>query len=170
MLLHRPIFILSLLTLILLWQCEGEPITSYDYNSTFVSDIIEKRQFSTHAATNKKVKSVVSTFRETVIRLLLYNKYPQGQLLGIATAFIMNLILPQGRKLSAWEQVEEKVKNMVHDKLNDNNIAHLRDDWNIIGEALQNSPSKLNTLSTYTMSFLKRLITFRQSLIFLALS
>jgi len=113
------------------------------HNSSEVSTYVEKRQFSTHAATNKKVKSVVSTFRETVIRLLLYNKFPQAHLGGIATAIILNLILPKGRTLSVWEQVEEQVQNMVHDKLNDNNIAHLRDDWNIIGEALQNSPRSL---------------------------
>ena len=117
------------------------------YNSSEVSTFVEKRQFSTHAATNKKVKSVVSTFRETVIRLLLYNKFPQAHLGGIATAIILNLILPKGRTLSVWEQVEEQVQNMVHDKLNDNNIAHLRDDWNIIGEALQNSPRKMNILT-----------------------
>ena len=107
---------------------------------------VVKRQFSRNQGTNRFVKASLATFRETVIRTLLYNGIPKAHLVGIATSIatniILKLIMPQGRKPSLWEQIEDEVKNMVHEKLDDNNIAQLRDDWDIIGETLQNSKSK----------------------------
>ena len=136
-------FVFSLLAPFMLWRCEGASIKLNNYNSSLVNNDVTKRQYSSNAATNKEAKRVVATFRETVIRVLLYNKHPVlGHFGGIASAFLLNLIIPQSGSLSVWEQVENQVKNMVHDKLNDNNIANLRDDWNKIGEALQNAPSK----------------------------
>ena len=140
MLLYSPMFVFSLLAPFLFWRCEGATIKVNNHNSSLVSNDVAKRQYSSNAAANKEAKRVVATFRETVIRVLLYNKHPVlGHFGGIASAFLLNLIIPQSGSLSVWEQVENQVKNMVHDKLNDNNIALLRDDWNKIGEALQNA-------------------------------
>ena len=142
MLLRYPGFVLSMLALFLLWRCEGGVMraneTSFDdYELEF-----DKRQWSTNSKTNAKAKDVISTFRETVIRILLYNKFPQAHIGGIASAFILNLILPKTKKLSAWEQVKDKVRNMVHDKVNDNNLSLLSSSWFLISQALQSSPGK----------------------------
>jgi len=151
MLLRYPGFVLSLLALFLLWKCEGGVMraneTSFDdYELEF-----DKRQWSTNSKTNAQAKAVISTFRETVIRILLYNKFPQGQILGIASAFILNLILPKSKKLSAWDQVKDKVRNMVHDKINDNNLSLLEKEWFLINQALQSSPRSLTAAKIRTV-------------------
>ena len=103
---------------------------------------VVKRQFSRNQGTNRFVKASLATFRETVIRTLLYNGIPKAHLVGIATSIILNLIMPKGREPSLWEQIEDRVKAKVHETIDDNNIAQLRDDWDKIGETLQNSESK----------------------------
>ena len=132
-----------------------------DTNSSYSLYEITKRQFSRNKGTNTGVKTVIKTFSGTVVKTLLYKELWEnagklsgvlgkvssivgklgvhGQLIGIATSIIMALIMPEGRKASVWEQIEDKVKNMVHEKLDDNNIALLRDDWDKIGETLKNS-------------------------------
>ena len=77
----------------------------------------------------------VSTFREIVLRTMLYNKVWYSHPLGAATALILNLITSK-QKASAWEQVELKVRKMIHEKIDDNNINLLSNFWNQITSSI----------------------------------
>ena len=87
-----------------------------------------------HLTKNRSIK--IATFREIVIRSLLYNKWPYAHPLGMATSLILSLV-KSNYKQSAWEQVQSRVKAMVHETIDDNNIALLSNLWNQIDSTLK---------------------------------
>ena len=87
-----------------------------------------------HLTKDRSIK--ITTFREIVIRSLLYNKWPYAHPLGMATSLILSLV-KSNQQQSAWEQVKSRVKAMVHETIDDNNIALLSNLWNQIDSTLK---------------------------------
>ena len=98
------------------------------------SDDINMSEKGLHLTKDTSIK--IATFKEIVVRSLLYKKWPYAHFVGMAASLILNLITSDHQP-SAWDQVQSKVKKMLHETIDDNNIALLSNLWNQIHSALK---------------------------------
>ena len=148
MLLHAVQF-LFILAAFNVWKCSGNRASS---NNT-ISSWDENADAREWGVTSEGFKGVVdqkhtvkfSEFGEIAVRTLAYGTkfmkfiaaYIKDHPLGAAIELV--LAFTGEAEESVWDQVKDKVKKMVHDKIDKNNLGNLRSKWNVIDSAMKST-------------------------------
>ena len=136
----RTIFILFSPVIFHLLVCSGNKLSSNEtrINETRIKETrINETRIKRQAAadenaiklTEQAAKDSLEFFKEIIIKVILYSEFPMLSIFGTAIEFIVAL---NGGEKTVWQQVEDKVKRTVNNKIDDNNINLLSDKWNEI--------------------------------------